>query len=230
MKIKILFIAFICFFVLTACDLNNMSGYNYLNDNGFDSPAEQKNDLFTNQEDNSDIYTFVTNNTQYKKRTGYTLWCEKYTNSSDNFETVKCNLKKLSGDSKAGYGVVFCSTKKANNKTYLLVVMINNIQEYNIGKLDDGKFTSISNGWIQTNKLYPGSSSFSNTIEINYITEGEQINKFELKLNDYVVNYFSDKDNTTPVFTNTNSGYVVCISPYENFFTSNVNVQFKKLN
>ncbi|WP_407434584.1 hypothetical protein [Treponema sp.] len=226
MRRSVFFIVFLIMISLfSGCDLPVKTSYNHGNNSSV-SKAEKKNELFKKQANDSLTYIFETNNEDYLKESGYTLWSENYTNTSENFERIICKQKKESGDSKAGYGIVFCCLTKSPDENYLLTVMINNEGEYNVGKVVNGFFLSISNGWKECMYL---KRSLENKIEVNYITAGEHVNKFELKLNDVIVMYFSDSENDKPVFKNTKSGFVACIGPSEDFEYGKVNVVFEML-
>lgn len=186
---------------------------------------EKKDDMFINDSTIENIFIFDTNNKNFIKKNGYTIWCEKTINNSNSFETSKVKVQKTSGNSEMGFGLIFCSTT-SETENYLLTVLINIKQQYNIGKVVNGVFTSLSNGWIHSSYLNPG--NLENTIEINYITSGEFNKTFQLKLNDTIISYFSDADKVTPVFNGTKSGYAVSISPNEDFEKSNVTVKFTK--
>ena len=57
----------------------------------------------------------------------------------------------------------------------------------------------------------------------------EHNRKFEVKLNGHVVMYFNDPAVYEPAFKNTNYGYVVVITPYEDFSKSRLWVKFKDI-
>lgn len=225
MKKNVLFVFCLVLIVLfNSCDLpvKTNSG-----NNSSAITAEQKNELFQKQNENSRIFVFETNNEEYLKESGYTLWSENYTNTSKNFEKIVCTVLKENGDSRAGYGIVFCCSTKSADENYLLTVMINKEGEYNVGKVVNGFFSSISNGWKECNFL---NRALENKIEVNYMTSGEHINEFELKLNDVVVTYFADSENIQPVFENSKYGFVACIGPSEDFEYTTVNVKFEIMN
>lgn len=188
---------------------------------------EQNNDLFEVSENSEVEFVFKTNNKSFIREDGYTIWCEKFENNTDNFIPIKCKVQKISGISEMGYGIIFCSKTESLTQNYLLTVLINTKQQYNVGKVKNGKFISLSNGWNYSNVLYAGNSV--NEIEVDYINDGQSYNKkFKLKLNGYEIIYFSDPEQVDPVFKNTMSGYVASISPLEDFDTSRVEVKYIK--
>lgn len=173
-----------------------------------------------------------TNQEMFLSEYGYTLWCEKHHNSTDLFIPMKVEIEKLAGRTEGGYGIVFCALTESENKNYLLTVMINNDQKYNIGKVKNAIFTTLSNGWQQCLYLKSG-LNMKNTIEVQYVLNDEENpehnNKFEVKLNGYVVMYFNDPAVYNPTFKDTNYGYVVVVTPYEDFSKSRLWVKFKDI-
>lgn len=233
---KVLFIALIISFaaVFTGCDLPVKTPYE-ATEEVIVSPVDQQNDLFESEPSDSqtnpqnsgkDVFVFTTNDKSLIRSTGYTLWCEKYTNTGSDFDSIVCDVQKLSGNSRMGYGLVFCSTTQSESQNYLMTVMINNASQYIVGKVVNGRFKKITSSWKYSSYLF--SSTNKNRIEVFFHKDGEHQNKFELKLNGYTVEYFSDSDNPNPVFQNTKQGFVTCIGSQEDFDTSCVNVRFEK--
>lgn len=170
-----------------------------------------------------------TNQEMFLSEYGYTLWCEKHHNNTAFFIPMRVEVEKLAGRTEGGYGIVFCAVTESENNNYLLTVMINNDQKYNIGKVKNGIFTTLSNGWQQCLYLKSG-LNMKNTIEVQYVLNDEENpehnNKFEVKLNGYVVMYFNDPAVYNPTFKDTNYGYVVVVTPYEDFRKSKLWVKF----
>ncbi|MBP5402934.1 MAG: hypothetical protein J6Y36_07245 [Treponema sp.] len=218
MKLFLTFISLVLFSCALPTEAVDNSGYG-------DIPGEYKYELFTQDENDNTKFTFEVNDKAYLKPFGYTFWNEYYLNRSSNFEQIACNVEKINGSSQAACGLVFCCKQNAASiNTYLLAVMINDKQEYNIGKLVEGKFTSLTNGFKKSFYLRAG----TNEIQVSYITSGEHRNMFELRLNGYVVEYFIDNENPTTDFTNTRTGFFVCIGPNEDFDNSSVKVSFER--
>ncbi len=73
-----------------------------------DNPVIEENSLLFEMDTDTGIISFDTNNSKYINEYGYTLWAEN--NEVQNpFTGLKVTLSKISGNSDAGYGVVFCS-------------------------------------------------------------------------------------------------------------------------
>ena len=197
----------------------------YENSGSEDVPAEYKYELFTQNENNNNKFTFEVNDKSYLKPFGYTFWNEYYLNQNSTFDPIACNVEKVSGSSQAAYGLVFCCKQNAASiNTYLLAVMINDEQEQNLGKLVEGNFTSLPNGFKKCVSLRAG----INEIKISYVTSGEHKDMFELRLNGFPVEYFIDNENPTTDFTNTRTGFFVCIGPNEDFDNSSVKINFER--
>lgn len=190
-----------------------------------DIPLEYKYELFEPDQNNAGKYIFEINDKSYLRPTGYTFWSENYTNSRSSFEGINYLTEKSRGSSQSGYGIVFCCKRDTSSgNVYFLAVMINDKKEYNIGKVVNGKFTSLTSGWKKCIYLTAGTDE----ILIRYLTSGENKNKFELSLNGYSVEYFVDQENPITDFTGTKYGFLVCIGPNEDFDNSSVKVIFEK--
>lgn len=191
---------------------------------------EKYEDVFIQTAENT--FELNTNQEEYLSEYGYTLWCEKHHNNIETFIPIKVEVEKQAGRTEGGYGIVFCATTESKKKNYLLTVMINNEQKYNIGKVKNGSFTTLSKGWQQCLYLNSG-LNMKNIIEVQYVQNDEEKpehnRKFEVKLNSVVVMYFNDPDVYRPIFTNTNYGYMAVITPHEDFKKSRVWVKFKDI-
>ncbi|MCR5387129.1 MAG: hypothetical protein K6E69_08410 [Treponema sp.] len=187
--------------------------------------SEKKDDLFVEDEESGE-YVFDVNDKKYIRKEGYTVWTELYENKSDVFEAVECRVNKEYGYTEAGYGVVFLCGEK-NGKKYLMTVLINSCQKYCIGKVENNEFKMIQN-WTFTSNLAGGNGGIVNRIKVEYMTSGENKNKFRLLLNGEEETYFSDTDNMNPEFKGTWWGYAAVISPFDNFDISRVKVIYRK--
>ena len=117
--------------LLSSCEVQETS---YSNENGvedvYDASVVVKNtDLYGEEErDNVKFITFETNDEKFLKKEGFTIWTTKKINETDVFEDFEVGMTKLSGTNTTGYGIVFCN-QMLNDKLFMYVVMINNIQQ-----------------------------------------------------------------------------------------------------
>lgn len=220
MKYRMCFIVLLFSVLFASC---SFSGYEKETENRNkteENYIEEASELFVEQEKESEkMYVFETNDTKYLSSKGFTLWTENIKNESDNFSDITVTTCKESGNAEAGFGIIFCS-QKIDGKSFMLSVLINAKGYYTIGKVLDGKFSYINNGWTECKNLYTG-LGVKNTISVSYELNN---NQFVLKLNGIQVEKFTSSENIT--FKYSNSGYVVVISDKENFPTDSVKVIF----
>ena len=180
------------------------------NENNFS--AEEDSSLFTETESSetqNSTFTFETNDSSYITKKGFTIWGVNQTNTSDDFEEIKVTLYKSSGNSDAGYGIVFLK-QEVDEKDFLVTVMINTKAQYIIGKVTDGNFTSISE-WKTSSRLYSG-YGIKNTVSVSYDEENAD---FVLCFNDQKESIFKIDEEIN--FKNSQSGFVAVISGSEKF-------------
>lgn len=179
----------------------------------------QQNDLFIEQ--TSDIYVFETNNLNYITNNGYTIWSIQDTNTTDSFQQLTVNVEKSSGRKEAGFGLVFC-VQQIDNLPFMLTVLLNANGLYTIGKVVNGKFSYINNGWKNSNYIKKG-YGIKNEINISY---DEENSVFILKINGYEITNFTVPENIK--FKNCNSGFVSVIANNEEFPNIPVKVIYEK--
>lgn len=175
---------------------------------------EEVSTLFV-KDSETGIVAFETNDSGYTGEYGYTLWTEGETIYSP-FTHLNITLSKLSGNSDAGYGVVFCSTG-----TSMLLILINVNREYLIGELDGNVFTVIQE-WSETEDLYGGYNQ-GNVLDLVYDSSAEE---FSLSFNGNGTVTF--RDDEEPYHTEGRNGYMVVISPRDEFPEVPVSVTFKE--
>lgn len=161
------------------------------------------------------IIEFATNDTKYSEQFGYTLWSQEGL-VSDPFTNLNVTLSKLSGNDVAGYGVVFGS-----HDDTMLVVLINTKKEFITGELTGNLFTVLQS-WDNAVSLKPG----YNQINIIDITYDSGTGDFDLSLNGVLVTTF--RDDEAPFHTQGKNGYIVVISPMDDFPNIPVSLTFKK--
>ena len=179
------------------------------------SQVEEHAELFIEDETE---YVCSMNDTKYIKPKGCTIWCIENENNEEVFEEITASIYKQSGKPQAGYGIVFLG-QTINEKEFLMTVMINISGYYNIGKIIDGHFYSISK-WCPTRYLQKG-YGVTNKLKISHSN-----NKFILSINGNEVYEFRLEEKIS--FKGSKSGYVAVISPEENFPAESVTVVYKK--
>ncbi len=160
------------------------------------------------------IIEFATNDTKYSEQFGYTLWSQEGL-VSDPFTNLNVTLSKLSGNDIAGYGVVFGS-----HDDTMLVVLINTKKEFIIGELTGNLFTVLQS-WDNAASLKSGYNQ-TNIIDITY---DSGTGDFDLSLNGVWITTFRDDD--APFHTQGKNGYIVVISPLDDFPNIPVSITFK---
>ena len=163
------------------------------------------------------VTEFTTNDTKYSGQFGYTLWTREGV-EMDPFTHLNVTFSKLSGNEDAGYGVVFGS-----HDDTMLVVLINTKKEFIIGELTGNLFTEFQ-PWDNAEALKPGYNQ-TNIIDITY---NSGTGDFYLSLNSVLVTTFRDDD--IPFHTQGKNGYIVVISPLDDFPNIPVFITFKNNN
>lgn len=178
------------------------------------SVIEEKSELFVEDPDTG-IIVFETNDTKYSGEYGYTLWSQDDT-VQDPFTHMNVILKKISGNDSAGYGVVFGS-----HDNTMLIVLINTLKEFIIGELSGNLFTELQ-PWSNSVDLIPDFNQ-ENTIDITYNSD---TGDFALSFNGGEDLPFRDDDE--PFHISGKEGYMVVISPLDDFPNIPVSITFKK--
>lgn len=180
---------------------------------------EEKSTMFE-QEKESNVFTFETNDTRFLKTNGYTLWTVPNVNANESFNPVAVEVIKESGRTEAGFGLVICE-QKIEGKPFMLAVLINANGYYTVGKVSDGVFCHINDGWKNSNFINKG-YGIKNTISVAYDTGAKN---FILKINSFEITSFTVSEQIS--FKNSRSGYVVVIANNESFPSKPVRVTFE---
>lgn len=181
--------------------------------------VQEESTMFEEYEQNK-TFIFETNDTKYLTPNGYTLWTVPQINTSENFNAISVKVTKESGRTEAGFGLVFCE-QNIDEKPFMLAVMINTNGLYSIGKIYDGVFSHINNGWLKSNHIYSG-LGVPNDISITFNNTNKN---FTLSINDYEITSFTVNEKIT--FKNSRSGYVVVIANNESFPSKPVRVTYE---
>lgn len=218
-KIELILIMTIIF-VITSCELSP-----FVREKETINPEQtnvkEETSLFNQENSDGKSYEFVTNDTRFLNRNGYTFWSVPYVNTHDDFEPVTVTVCKESGRTEAGFGIVFCK-QNLNGKPYMLTVLINGNGLYTVGKVIEGSFYYLDKGWKASDSIRRG-QGVNNKLSVTYDSESKL---FYLYINDYKVTSFSTSEDV--IFKNSKSGFAVVIANNETFPSNPVKVTFKK--
>ena len=202
-----------------ACDLEPFDN-NKETLNPEETKITEESTLFT-FDNESNVYVFETNDKKYLTQNGYTLWTMVDTNSGNSFNKLNVEVIKESGRSEAGFGIIFCR-QEINEKDFMLTVLINSEGLYTIGKVAEGVFSHINDGWKSSSYINKG-LGIKNKLEVSY---DEGSHNFNLSINGYFITAFTVSEEIS--FTNAGSGFAAVISANENFPETTVKVTFEK--
>ena len=218
MKHENLLIAFASLALFSSCGLASFEeGENLIKPE--QTNLQEESSMFEKDERNK-IFTFETNDTKYLGANGWTLWTVPNVNTSERFNPVAVEVIKESGRTEAGFGLVFCE-QKIDGKPFMLAVLINANGYYTVGKVSDGVFCHINDGWKNSNFINKG-YGIKNTISVAYDTGNKN---FILKINSYEITSFTVSEQIS--FKNSKSGFAVVIANNENFPSKPVRVTFE---
>jgi hypothetical protein len=164
---------------------------------------------------------FTTNNPEHWKPEGMTIWTTRG-EPEETFESRTVLLSKSTGFYGGGYGMVFCQGLYEIEGTTLpamLVVMINNNQQYIIGKAVGGIFYDYD-WWKTTTHLNRGEGS-ENIITVDHID-----GSYSLKINGFLVESFYD--NEYPQLRGGKDGYIAVITPFDSFPVPGLDILFEE--
>ena len=219
MKPEKLIILLISLAVLASCELTPFEEDEKSIVKPEQTTVQETSSLFVQDEDNK-VFTFETNDTSYLGANGYTLWTVPNVNTTESFNPVAVEVIKESGRTEAGFGLVFCEQKIEGNP-FMLAVLINANGYYTVGKVSDGVFCHINDGWKNSNFINKG-YGIKNTISVAYDTGTKN---FILKINSYEITSFTVSEQIS--FKNSKSGFAVVIANNENFPSKPVRVTFE---
>jgi hypothetical protein len=212
----ILFGGMLYFFV--SCRLTSTSTNNLETE---DTSSEENSSLFLQQTDRT--YIFSTNDTKYANTNGYTIWTIQQTiSSSVSFSTFTTDLVKSQGNTAYGYGIVFNENTDSNGNKSMISVMIRTTGGYAIGKIENGLYSDIQY-WTQNKYIKTGLGS-KNSITVSKDTASAEYSVIFNRESDSCVKF---SDIGSYQYNNGNRGFVVVLSPDENFPTNSVVVSFK---
>ena len=218
MKHENLLIVFASLVLFSSCEIAPFEeGENLVNPD--QTNLQEESSMFEKDEQN-ETFTFETNDTKYLGEKGWTLWTVPNVNTSESFNPVAVEVIKESGRTEAGFGLVFCE-QEIEGKPFMLAVLINANGYYTVGKVSDGVFCHINDGWKNSNFINKG-YGIKNTISVAYDTGTRN---FILKINGYEITSFTVSEQIS--FKNSRSGFAVVIAHNENFPSKPVRITFE---
>ncbi len=192
------------------------SGWEY---SGGDAPYEEATSLFAEGDDGR--VTFSTNDTTYHSPRGYTVWSVSEGlggHSGDPFVGVSGAASKETGDASAGYGLVFCRGVNGSGDETMYVLLINVKRQFAVGKAVNGSYVSIR-PWTESPALFAGWGA-ENRLRVTRDGAG---GRFTVRCNGAAACEF---ESDAEVNGSGDAGYVVVISPYDDFPETTVKVVF----
>ncbi len=213
-----------CLFVYAGCRLpsagasSNSAAASEMPSGGT-STTVQDDSLFAETQSGSlRKFSFYTSDQAYISNSGYTFWSLNK-NIQNPFIARTVHINKLSGDSAAGYGIVFCHHDAGSSGSLekMLIVLINTKGEYTIGEAVGGVFSYIKDWAISPN------------IKIGYNQEntiGLALNGriFTLCLNGVEAARFTALEESYELAGG--DGCIAVISPLENFPSVPVSISY----
>lgn len=218
MKHENLLIVFASLVLFSSCEIAPFEeGENLVNPD--QTNLQEESSMFEKDEQN-ETFTFETNDTKYLGANGWTLWTVPNVNTSESFNPVAVEVIKESGRTEAGFGLVFCE-QEIEGKPFMLAVLINANGYYTVGKVSDGVFCHINDGWKNSNFINKG-YGIKNTISVAY---DSGTRNFILKINGYEITSFTVSEQIS--FKNSRSGFAVVIANNESFPDKPVRITFE---
>ena len=190
---------------------------------GNDGEVLQVDNLFAADPDSPGRFIFQTNDPAWWGPYGYTLWALQGAPLSP-FVSRQVQVNKVSGDGAAGYGIVFChyDTGDPTIGETMLIAMIDTQREFIVGEVTGASFAEIV-PWTESGYLGMG-YDHANVLKITY-DAGEK--EFALFLNGGLAACF--RDDSAPFHdAGGGNGYIVVISPHDNFPHDSVHVIFQE--
>ena len=179
---------------------------------------EERSDLFV--EDPPGTTVLQTNDSALWGPYGTTLWALRGGGQTP-FVSREATASKVSGDGSAGFGLVFChyDTGDPLLGETMLVVMINTRQEFIVGEVVGTSFRELI-PWTTTTALRLGHG------QGNVLRVEQAGGEFRLLANGVEVATFRDDD--PPTQAGGADGYLVVISPLDDFPAVPVHVVFEE--
>jgi hypothetical protein len=220
-KIRIVFTTLIVFFILISCSNNFWNNDGYVNPDPDDPDDKTVETYLFDRNDPEGNVWFYTNDTKYFGFSGNGTTVTRISGDTEELpmNSVKTNVKKVSGNGLGGYGIIFCASDPYN----FLFVQVRIDGKYYIGKkVSTETYARQIKDWTDSTFLTTGYSA-ENSIAVDYLGS----NQFRIFFNDNTADTFTD--DTTPQFTGGKYGYSVEVTSTEEFPNTPVDVLFKQV-
>lgn len=227
MKRERVFIFIVVMLVLFAsCDMPTLGEEIAGEDGGIGEEIEENSELFVEDKEVSGKYILETNDREYIKENGYTLWTKKTTEAEFAEFTVK--VQKVYGNAVSGYGVIFNEGRSGETHS-MLSILLNVEGKYAIGKIENGVYKNIEwwkEGYAEgsRNNVIQEGYRAENRIKVAYDKNSEQ---YSLYINDSKIQDFNDTRDSP--LQSGNRGYAVVLSRNEAFPYASVRVEFREV-
>jgi len=188
-----------------------------------DTPGEADTVAITNHlfiPGDEGVVSFRTNDLQYYSLRGCTLGC-LLEGEESGFSSREVSLSKSAGNASAGYGLICCCRNDPVYGVTFLVVLINTEKEYVVAEIGADFFEEIV-PW-QESGLLVGGYNQRNMVRVEYNSDTRD---YLLRFNGGLETVF--RDDEEPLHTSGQQGYMVVISPLDDFPAIPVEVQFKE--
>jgi len=193
-------------------------------DGNDDTPSlTWSDDMFEKEEQDDGITktVFKINDPAYWTAKGTTIWTV-WGENVQTFTERTVSMAKAYGYVSGGYGMVFCQGEyevEGRSVHAMLVVMINNLGQYIMGKAIGGVFTDY--GWWKNTSHLNQTPGSLNEVTVFF---DETSHEYCLNINGYEVDRFTD--NSIPALRSGKNGYIIVITPYDNFPSVGIDVCF----
>jgi hypothetical protein len=170
---------------------------------------------------------FHINDRKYWSQNGFTVWTLWDDPPEPEFTSTEVKVSKPSGNRYAGYGLVLCygmQDVEGSQIPMMLTVMINNNGQYALGKVTAGRYESLE-WWTSHTAIQPNAGPV-NTINVSMSRDVNNNAVYTLKVNGISVKQFFDGD--PPHLTGGKTGYIVVISPLDEFPKTEVDILFER--
>jgi hypothetical protein len=171
---------------------------------------------------------FHTNDRKYWSQSGFTVWTLWDDPPVPEFTATEVKVSKPAGNKYAGYGLVLCygiQNAGGSQVPMMLTVMINNNGQYALGKVTAGRYESLE-WWTAHPAILPNAGPV-NTIHVSMSRDVNNEAVYTLTVNGISVKQFTDGD--PPHLTGGKAGYIVVISPLDEFPGTEVDVWFERM-
>ena len=213
-RVCFLFSSMFILFSFSACqfiDMSQPTGW----DGDLGGDGIQVSSTLFSQDGTTGEITFQTNDEKYSDPYGSSFWYPVADSEQQPFSEWTVRTAKASGNQNAGFGIIFCHSVDGDTGVeQMLSVMIRNDGYYQIASIVGTTYTP-NTSWTQSGAIY-GTGLF-NTLRVSRTSGGI----FTLYINEVEISDFEYAG-----FSGGTQGYLVVVSPLEDFPDVPVNVRF----